>query len=538
MSHPVRRFLLALASFALLPACIGTDSIDLEATDDDAKPFASAQAKLVDFQFDGELTAPWQTNTTKLVKDQLFYMVGQLNAHRSLARLDQAVITNVVKTSNGADGWMKVTYRVTIPVGWGNKLEVPSTFAMTLPRRIGPQSLTTFTTTYAPTCSDEPASANSGNFWYHFRPEQAGCTFAAADAVKVTAKVTESAANTTGKFPEYDEIWKDGSLRVVAVFGKYADYATSQSDAGIAAYNEFVDTMRTGFGAGLTTTPASLPVSPGVAAPDVTFKGKIGGKDVSVTALLIDSPKVATAAFDARYAELTKTADLVAYNGHAGLGANVRALANKGSFVKGQYVVFFMNGCDTFAYLDNTLANRFAALNPGDTKGTKHLDMLVNLMPAYFHAMPDALLALVSGLGDPEKPKTYEQIFTGIDAQQVVVVTGEEDNDFVPSAQPFDGFWTAGLLDRGAAHRYDTGVLPAGTYTIRVSETNPGAPGDVDLYVGVGYAPTTDNYDEAPYLYGSDEEVEITLHAPSVVHVLLHAWDEGPAQSGYELDIE
>ena len=39
--------------------------------------------------------------------------------------------------------------------------------------------------------------------------------------------------NTTGKYPEYDKVWEDGTLRVVAIFGKYEDGATTSSDAGI-----------------------------------------------------------------------------------------------------------------------------------------------------------------------------------------------------------------------------------------------------------------------------------------------------------------
>jgi hypothetical protein len=411
--------------------------------------------------------------------------------------------------------------------------------ALTLPRKIGPKSLQTFTTTYSPACVEESGHVvTSGNFWYHFRPEAPGCAFDPAHVATTKAAVSESAGNTTGKFPEYDEVWKDGALRAVAIFGKYTNGATSPADAGIAAYDEFVAGVRTGWGKQLTTTPAVVPSAPGVGTPDITFAGKVGGRDVSVTALLIDSPSVASAAFDARYAALTKTADLVMYNGHAGLGANVRALAKKGSFSKGQYVAFFMNGCDTFAYLDDALWKRFATLNPGDPTGTEHLDVLVNLMPSYFHSMPDASLALLDALGDPDGPRTYEQIFSGIDPDQVVVALGEEDNDYVPSAQPFDGIWAEGLLDQSGEHRYDTALLPAGSYAIRIEETNAAAPGDVDLYVGVGYPPTLELWDQRPFLYGSDEEVELTLPQPAVVHVLLQAWDGGPAQSAYELSIE
>jgi hypothetical protein len=534
MRHAALLVSLSLSVLACVP---GSEPISDEDVSDSEKPFTSAQATLVTFEFDGMLTAPWQSNTTKLIKDQLFYTVGQLNAHHSVGRLDKVVITNVKKEANG-DGWMRVSYHAALPVGWGDD-DIPETFDLTLPRKIGPQSLASFTTSYGPTCSDEPGSVTSGNFWYHFRPATEGCSFDPERVSTAVASVKVSSANTSGKFPEYDKVWEDGALRVVAVFGKYDDYATDPSDAGIRAYNELVDAVGSGIGAGFATSPAELPASPGVGAPDVTFAGQIDGRDVIINALLIDSPKVATAAFDARYGELTKKADIVIYNGHAGLGANVKALASKGKFTKGRYTVFFFNGCDTFAYLDNQLPSRFAALNPDDPSGTKYLDVATNLMPAYFHSMPDASLAFVDALAHPAEPKTYQQIFASVDDKQVVVVTGEEDNAYSPATEAFDGIDATGALGRGQSKAFETPMLAAGTYEVKLSETKPSAAGDVDLYVGVGYAPTTSTYDFRPYLYGSNESVTVTLDQPSKIFVMVRGYEDAPvAQSKYRLTVD
>jgi hypothetical protein len=60
--------------------------------------------------------------------------------------------------------------------------------------------------------------------------------------------------------------------------------------------------------------------------------------------------------FEDRYNELSTDADVIVYNGHAGLGQNVRKLATMGRFKSGKYQIFYMNGCDTFAYVDGSLA--------------------------------------------------------------------------------------------------------------------------------------------------------------------------------------
>lgn len=40
-----------------------------------------------------------------------------------------------------------------------------------------------------------------------------------------------------------------------------------------------------------------------------------------------------------------------------------------------------MNASDSFAYVDRSLAERRAVLNPDDPGGTKYMDMVTNAMP-------------------------------------------------------------------------------------------------------------------------------------------------------------
>ncbi|MFO0616253.1 MAG: PPC domain-containing protein [Polyangiaceae bacterium] len=531
-----------LAAVVLTTGCAPeapVESSDEHASTDE-KPFTSGEAVLLDVEFDGELTAPWQTNTTKLIKDQLFYSVGVFNGHESVGRLDRLVVSNVKRVSNGADGWMKVTYHAKLPVSWGHASDVPTEIALALPRKIGPKSLAAFTTKYSATCGEgEGHALSSANFWFYWRPEMTSCVLADEDSVRTTATATISTSNTSGKYPEYDQVWKDGALRVVAVFSKYEDYATALDDAGIQTFNAFVNGVKNGVGKGMATTPASVSETPGPTTTDVTFDGTFEGHKVSITAILVDSPKVANAAFDKRYAELTKNADVISYNGHAGLGANVNALAGKGTVVKDQYTISFMNGCDTYAYLDDKLAKRFAAANPGDPTGSKHLDSLTNAMPAYFHQMPSAALALIDALAHPNDPKTYEQIFAKVAKEQVVVATGEEDNTYQPPTATFAPVSLEQTLDKGKSMKFTSVMLPAGTYTVSTSELSPKAAGDVDLYVAVGYEPTADNYDQRPYLYGSDEEVTVKLDQPSKIFVMVQAYEDSPVQkNNFELAIE
>src|SRR5690606_6008874 len=226
----------------------------------------------------------------------------------------------------------------------------------------------------------------------------------------------------------------------------------TSGDAGISAYNRFNGAIRSHLSPfGVVSEPANVPTSPGIDVPEVTYRAELGaGKSVVVHALLVDNVRTAGAAFDARFAELSGRADLTVYGGRAGLGANIRALARKGQWIPGQYAIFFMNGCDTSAYVDSAIADAHAAINPDDPAGTKYVDIVTNAMPSFFHSMPGATMALVEGLMQHDAPVTYEQMFRNIDAAEVVLVSGEQDNTFVPGGgdEPVDG-WD-GLAEAGA----------------------------------------------------------------------------------------
>jgi len=517
-----RALILGLGMVAL--GAVGCTGDDLESNTDN---FSSNQATLLELEFDGELVTTQTYDLKSTINDQLLYTIGHLNGDRSVGRLDALELSNI-QSERLEDGTTKVTYHAVLPVGWGSKTNLPKDYTFTLPRSIDYASLDKFATKYGHDCAEHGAhDVSSGNLWYYFRPSQSGCKLDTADVVSLKADVSKSVLNTDGKYPEYDQVWDDNELRVVAIFGKYESGATSTSDAGISAYNQFVSTIRTKWGGG-TVTPSDAPTSPGVKVPDVEYQVTLAdGKKLIVNALLVDEISSAPEKFYQRYEGLSTEADIIFYNGHAGLGQNVRALAKRGEFRAGKYQIIFMNGCDTFAYVDGSLAKTRSVLNPDDPTGTKYMDIVTNAMPAFFTSMPTASLALVDGLLSVDKPVTYQDIFAKIDKSQVVVVTGEEDNAFTP-----DGIETkwefndGGSVAKGEDEKFSLGTLPAGKYVVSIHEDQASPGGDADLYVGLGSAPTLDTYDFRPWIDGSNEEVHFTLEKSTKVFVMVHGYED------------
>lgn len=501
----------------------------------DDKGDASAEAIFLDFTFDGELVTDSSWNPNRRVEEQLLYTIGHLNGDNSVGDLNKLKLSNV--TTEAVNGRTVVRYTAELLVAWGDKDNPVTSYNFQLPRDVSTSGLEAFATKYGRNCVDWGAhDVTAGDMWYYYRP--ARCTLADDDIVRITASAEVSAVNTTGKYPEYHKVWEDDAFKVVAVFGKYEDHATSYSDAGISAYNRFVSVLRTELARNgdVVTTPETVPSSPGVEMPDITFRTELAdGTTVEVVALLVDNVRTAGRDFDQRYSELTPDADLIVYNGHAGLGANIQALASKGVWATGQYSIVFMNGCDTYAYVDSALADARAAVNDDDETGTKYLDIITNAMPSFFHEMPNGTMALIRALLDRDQPKTYEQIFEAIDAREVVIVSGEHDNEFVPGGggEPdvaWEGLSVSGEVAAGEEHRYETPVLPAGTYTFALGGT-----GDADLYVSLGQEPTESHYDCRPFRVGSAETCVVEVSSPAPVHVMVRGW---AAASAYSLDAE
>lgn len=108
-----------------------------------------------------------------------------------------------------------------------------------------------------------------------------------------------------------------------------------------------------------------------------------------------------------------------------------------------------------------------------------------------------------------------------------MLVSGEEDNVFTPGFEPnqpepgaFEGMTESGTVRKDEEARFETPVLPAGTYLVELSGT-----GDADLYLRAGEAPSMDLYDCRPYQFGTAEVCKTSLNAPTALHVMVRGWD-------------
>lgn len=151
---------LAAMLAVVVPGC--ADEAGSASAEDD---FSSNQATLLDFDFDGELVTDYAWDAEQTVQDQLLYTIGHLNADNSVGRLDNVVLTNVVKATIDG-GKTKVTYHAKLPVAWGRKTNLPTSYALSLPRDVSSAGQQAFTDKYKASCVDWGAhDVDAGSMW-------------------------------------------------------------------------------------------------------------------------------------------------------------------------------------------------------------------------------------------------------------------------------------------------------------------------------------------------------------------------------------
>ena len=416
--------------------CVLLGCSELETPDQaSAEKLSSPIASFVNFEWSGELLTGSCTRPETAIDKQILYTVGQLNGFNSVGRLDQVAISDV--TFEPVEAGCFITYTAILPVAWGARGDAPKNFEFLLPRDVSYAGQEKIVSKYTKNCLDWGAhDVDAGVFWYYYRPNKSRCELAEEDIVRLDATVTPSVEETEGMYPEYHKVWEDDVLNVVAIFGMAKEGGTA-ADIGARGYLGFVELVKKELG----DSVQSVEVRGGeigdtrydAETPHTVVSATLpDGRAVNVHAFMIQSVTRAPSSFWTVYETLTPKADYIVYNGHSGLGQNVKRLARRGQWATGQYSIVFMNGCDTYAYIDSALADAHAEVNSDDPEGTKYLDIVANAMPSYFRSMPAATMAIFNGLLSYDAPMTYEEILSKIDDAEVALVTGEHDNEYQP----------------------------------------------------------------------------------------------------------
>jgi hypothetical protein len=392
------------------------------------EPITSDAARILDFQFQAEVIAPKDTDARKAIVSQLMYTQGQLTmGHKANGQVGNVKLSDVHERSEG--GNKRIGYGASMPVAWPKDSGSPRSLELVLPLDLTKSDA--FNAKYDGRCGKH--DYEQASFWHDWNPGAEGCSIDEADVTRSGVSIAPSARATSNKYPEYDLIWADGKLTIVAVFALIS--SSSHDDWGYTGAKSFAEnTLRQLEGANVKRNSASSTI---LTHTTITGQAMLGGGlgDVQVDVIVTDKElnRVGGGDFDARFDALSEKADLILYNGHAGLGQNINAFARKGRVAAGKYQLMLLNGCQTFAYIDTTLTDRRRDANGGnDPDGTKYLDVIANALPGYANNLAEMSNQLFDAILYADQPSSYRDILSKMPSSHVVVVFGEEDNRFSP----------------------------------------------------------------------------------------------------------
>lgn len=373
-------------------------------------PFITpAIAVLEDGQIVTESTDPEAIK--REIKNQVKFTIGALNEIGGGAAIESTLhieLKDRIRENT-------VAYKARLLIAYPQQYVLPQELQVVLPASGSRDGLKSFYDAYSPRCSSENHGWSS--YFYDYRPMRCGLSQQAEPALgwRATFALEVQEEHLDAK-PETQKVWEDGKYNVIAIFGN-----TNSTDSTRSAV-QFRQYLYNWFG---TPIANQMDDHGRFSVQTMQFRAHKGVMVVSLFDLFDGNVQTLGESFKSAFEALTPDADLVAYNGHSGLGANVGALTHMGVFKPDQYQVYFLNGCDSFSYVDGRLAEAHVAQNP-ESAPTKYLDLILTVLPSAFEEMAYGTARVVLGLHTGSA--TYYQMLSNIRNASPLVI-GEEDNE-------------------------------------------------------------------------------------------------------------
>ncbi len=307
-------------------------------------------------------------------------------------------------------------------------------------------------------CTDEHYNTE-GDFWYFWDPDQKGCSLKGDDTKVYRGDGQLSRLDKLNRptYPEYDKLLGDngnGNIFDIRIFFGYIDEGTfkmphRRDDAFASMLSLEKSITEQGFKkteeiVGFRETNSGQQRDGGAILrkyqKQITFsKLKPDPVDVRILVLLSDTSVEAAERSDKP--DLTfhhylipafKEADLLLYDGHSGLGANLDlSRLDRFKFDNAKHQIFVFNGCSTYPYYNGMFF---------DAKGGRqmnNLEVITSGLPTLSSTSASNMLSILNRFLD-NKLVTYQTIMreledsNGSAGTYLSAVNGDENNRFKP----------------------------------------------------------------------------------------------------------
>lgn len=262
-------------------------------------------------------------------------------------------------------------------------------------------------------------SDRSYPLWYGYDPFRRTCQLGArntpSDAWRLITRYEKDERNTMNKSPEYDRLWNDGVMRILAVMGNHNSFAPSDfAENAISGVSRIYGSPTARSKTGYSSWNDHF----------VNFNTRRGPLEIRILDLWGTNFQSRDADFVRLFKEYSAHADLISYAGHAGLGRNIDALMDLTQFTAGHYQVFHLEACHPWAYLRESFFTRISQSNGGEP-WSRYVDVISATGNSGL-STGTTLISLVQSMVLSER--NYRGIISASRSMSRGVVIGEEDN--------------------------------------------------------------------------------------------------------------
>lgn len=309
-------------------------------------------------------------------------------------------------------------------------------------------------------CTDEHYNTE-GDFWYFWDPDQRGCSLKGDEqkVFRTRGRMERLDKLVRPTYPEYDRLFGDngnGNVFDVRIFFGYIDddkpnkKPNRRDDAFIAMTKVHEVLQKNGFSTtreiiGFRETPTGQQRDGANILREYTRQmrfPKLDPEPVDIHIQMLLSDTSIGADQRASKPDFTfhhylipafREADMILYDGHSGLGANLDLKSlDRFRFRKDKYQIFVFNGCSTYPYYNGSFFDAKGG------RGANNLEVITSGLPTLSSTSGPNTLAFLNRFLDG-KLVTYQTIMRGVEKSNkragtyLMAVNGDEDNRFRPS---------------------------------------------------------------------------------------------------------
>lgn len=281
-------------------------------------------------------------------------------------------------------------------------------------------------------CTDEHYDSE-GDFFYFWDPDKKGCPLKGnvVDVLRIEGRL-EKLPNTVSTYPEYDRLYNNEELKI-SVFLGYIDDEPKVSRTKDDAYLTYKEISAALKASGYEVTEQkNFKTLNYLTRLEKTFRNQLGVvQKVIVNVLLSDSSTgVSDSTFIEYFSHALTDSQIVAYDGHSGLGGNLEYARFTSSRLPNFYQIFFFNGCSSYPYFNSMYFEQKPA-------GKRNLEIITAGLPTLTSTSTTNMLSFL----DPfinGRIHSYQTILRSLEKSNgeeetyLMGVNGDEDNKFRP----------------------------------------------------------------------------------------------------------